>query len=86
VLRSGTSFLDKIFSARLDPRDGLVVVGACSAAMMRRLSPAALELVAAISRPTSIADVIATSPIPNRDCVRLLAGLLRRAVLCRPQA
>jgi hypothetical protein len=81
ALASAIPFLDSIFSARVGPRNATVALGAPTDSVKKRLSLPALELLARIRRPTSIHDVIAESPIPNRDCVRLLAGLLRRKVL-----
>jgi len=81
MLASAIPFLDAIFSARLGPRSGLVRLGAPTDAVKELLSLPALELLSLIARPMPIHDVIAASGVPERDCVRLLAGLLRRKAL-----
>lgn len=78
---SAIPLLDSIFSARVGPRSGLVRLGAPTDSVKRLLSLPALELLSRITKPMPIHDVIAASGIPERDCVRLLAGLLRRKVL-----
>ncbi len=81
AMASAIPFLDSIFSARLGPRSGLVRLGSPTDSVKGRLSFPALELLSLITRPMPIHDVITASSIPERDCVRLLAGLLRRKVL-----
>jgi len=81
TMSSAVPFRDSIFSARLGPRSGLVRLGAPTDSVKGLLSLPALELLSRITRPMPIQDVIDASGIPNRDCVRLLAGLLRRKVL-----
>lgn len=81
TMGSAVPFLDSVFSARLGPRSGLVRLGAPTDAVKRLLSLPALELLSRITRPMPIHDIIAASGVPERDCVRLLAGLLRRKVL-----
>jgi hypothetical protein len=81
TMASATPFLDSIFSARLGPRSGLVRLGAPTDSVKGLLSLPALELLSRVTRPMPIHDVITASGIPERDCVRLLAGLLRRKVL-----
>jgi hypothetical protein len=80
-MASAVPFLDSVFSTRLGPRSGLVRLGAPTDAVKRLLSLPALELLSRITKPMAIHDIIARSGIPERDCVRLLAGLLRRKVL-----
>jgi len=81
TMASAIPFLDSIFSARIGPRSGLVRLGAPTDSVKRLLSLPALELLSRITRPMPIHEVITASSIPERDCVRLLAGLLRRKVL-----
>ena len=81
TMASAVPFLDSVFSARLGPRSGLVRLGAPTDAVKRLLSLPALELLSRITRPMPIHEIIAASRVPQRDCVRLLAGLLRRKVL-----
>lgn len=81
TMSSAVPLLDQIFSARLGPRSGLVRLGAPTDTVKGLLSLPALELLSRIKRPMPIQDVINASGIPERDCVRLLAGLLRRKVL-----
>jgi hypothetical protein len=81
TMSSAIPFLDSIFSARLGPRSGLVRLGAPTDSVKELLSLRALELLSRITKPMPIHDVIAASGIPERDCIRLLAGLLRRKVL-----
>jgi hypothetical protein len=81
TIASAMPFLDSIFSARLGPRSGLVRLGAPTDSVKGLLSLPALELLSRITRPMPIQDVIAASGIPERDCIRLFAGLLRRKVL-----
>lgn len=81
TMASAIPFLDSIFSARLGPRSGLVRLGAPAYSVKRLLSLPALMLLSRITRPMPIHDIITASTIPERDCIRLLAGLLRRKVL-----
>ena len=81
TMASAVPFLDSVFSARLGPRSGLVRLGAPTDAVKRLLSLPALDLLSRITSPMPIHDIIASCGIPERDCVRLLAGLLRRKVL-----
>jgi hypothetical protein len=85
MMASAMPFLDSIFSARLGPRSGLIRLGAPTDSVKGLLSLPALELLSRVTRPMPIHDVIAASSIPERDCVRLLAGLLRRKVLVSRQ-
>jgi hypothetical protein len=73
--------LDAIFEARLGPPGGELVPGPSLDKVRRRLSPRAAELLAHIDRGMTVHEVLETSAIPRRDCVRLLAGLLRRKAL-----
>jgi hypothetical protein len=81
TMGSAIPLLDSIFSARLGPRSGLIRLGAPTDSVKGLLSFPALELLSRITRPMPIHDVMVASGIPDRDCVRLLAGLLRRKVL-----
>lgn len=81
MMASAIPLLDSIFSARVGPRSGLVRLGAPTDSVKGLLSLPALELLSRVTRPMPIQEVIAASCIPERDCVRLLAGLLRRKVI-----
>lgn len=81
ALASGIPMLDAIFEARVGPPDRILAVGPALHELRDKLSPRAAALVATLDEPTPVDELIANSGMPRRDCVRLIAGLLRRGVL-----
>jgi eukaryotic-like serine/threonine-protein kinase len=81
VVASSMPLLDRIFATRVGPLDRLLVVTASSEEIRGKLSPRATQLLSYFGHPISIASALAVSGIPNRDTIRLLAGLLRRGTL-----
>jgi serine/threonine protein kinase len=82
ALASGIRMLDAIFEARVGPPDRKLAVGPALHELRHKLSPRAVELVATVDEPTPVEELVTSSGMPRRDCVRLIAGLLRRGVLC----
>jgi hypothetical protein len=81
ALASGIRMLDAIFEERVGPPDRKLAVGPAFHALRHKLSSRAAELVGTVDEPTPVDELIANSGVPRRDCVRLIAGLLRRGVL-----
>jgi hypothetical protein len=83
ALTSGARMLDAIFEARIGPPDRKLAVGPALHELRHKLSPRAAELVATVTvdEPTPVDELVTNSGMPRRDCVRLIAGLLRRGVL-----
>lgn len=79
VLTTSLVVLDSIFQARVGPPERML--SARRLTETRRLSPGALELLLCMKEPTRVSQVLESSGIPRRDCVRLLAGLLRRRLV-----
>lgn len=81
VVASSMPLLDRIFAARVGSFDQVLVVSPAAEDIRGKLSPRATQLLAYFGHPISIASAIAVSGLPNRDTIRLLAGLLRRGAL-----
>lgn len=81
VLASGLPLLDTIFEARVAAAGTHLGKGPAINTTLRFLSPRAAQLLAHIDHGMSVHDILRTSGIPRRDCIRLLAGLLRRGAL-----
>ena len=75
--------LDAIFKARLGPLDGHLVEGPMTESLRDQLSASAAELLGRVRGHVRVGDLVARSGIPRRDCIRLIAGLLRRGALVR---
>jgi hypothetical protein len=73
--------LDAIFEARVNPMDQYLARAPLTDGLKRHLSPCAAGLLFRIESPTKVRDIVGESGIPRRDCIRLVAGLLRRGVL-----
>jgi hypothetical protein len=81
VVASSIPLLDRIFATRVGPLDRVLVVTASAEEIRGKLSPRATQLLTYFGHPISIASALAVSGMPNRDTIRLLAGLLRRGAL-----
>jgi hypothetical protein len=81
AVASGMPMLDAIFETRVGPPDRKLVVGPAFDEMRHKLSPRAADLVRTVDEPMSVDELLTNSGMPRRDCVRLIAGLLRRGVL-----
>jgi len=81
AVASGIPMLDAIFEARVGPPDRKLAVGPALHELRHKLSPRAADLVATVDEPTPVDELVTNSGMPRRDCVRLIAGLLRRGVL-----
>lgn len=81
VLTSSARVLEAIFQARVGPPERMLAARPLTPNDTRRLSPRALELLACVSEPAPVVRILEVASIPRRDCVRLLAGLLRRGLL-----
>lgn len=81
VLTNSLVVLDSIFQARVGSPERVLSARYLTDSESRRLSPKALELLRYMKEPTCVSQVLETSGIPRRDCVRLLAGLLRRRLI-----
>jgi hypothetical protein len=75
--------LDAIFKARLGPLDGHLAEGPMTESLRDQLSASAAELLGRVRGHVRVGDLVARSGIPRRDCIRLIAGLLRRGALVR---
>ena len=81
AVASNMALLDGIFEARVGPIDQYLTSPPMSQRLRSQLSPCAAELVARVEGPVRVRDIVKQSGIPRRDCMRLIAGLLRRGAL-----
>lgn len=81
TLASRMPLLDEIFDARVRALGNAVRVRPISDPTNRRLSPRARQILALAETPTEVERILRDSGIPERDCTRLLASLLRRGIL-----
>lgn len=80
AIAAGMPLVDRVFAAIVGPLDGLVVAAADDEAQAR-LSPRAASVLASVTEPMTIAEVLSASALPTRDCIRVLASLLRSRAL-----
>lgn len=80
---TGMPLIDRVFAALVGPLDGLLARAEPAGAAPRPMSPRASSVFALLERPMTVAEVLETSLVPTRDCIRVLAGLLRSRILVR---
>lgn len=81
AILAGMPLIDREFAALVGPLDGLVAAADESTEPARPLSPRASAVLASVDHPMTVAEVLAGSPLPTRDCIRVLAALLRSRAL-----
>lgn len=81
VVASSMPLLDKIFAERVGSFERVLVATPTAEEIRGKLSPRATQLLTYFGHPISIASAVAVSGMPNRDTIRLMAGLLRRGAL-----
>lgn len=80
---TGMPLIDRVFAALVGPLDGLLARAEPSDEAPRPMSPRASSVFALLERPMTVAELLETSQIPTRDCIRVLAALLRSRILVR---
>jgi hypothetical protein len=81
VVASSMPLLDRIFATRVGSLERVLVATPTADEIRGKLSPRATQLLTYFGHPISIASALAVSSMPNRDTIRLLAGLLQRGAL-----
>jgi hypothetical protein len=81
VISAGMPLIDRVFAAIVGPLDGVVAAAADASALEAQLSPRAASVLAHIEKPMTVAEVLSASTLPTRDCIRVLASLLRKRAL-----
>jgi hypothetical protein len=81
AIATGMPLIDRVFAAMVGPLDGLVARAAAVDGSHRPMSPRASGVLALLERPLTVAEVLEASRLPTRDCIRVLAALLRGRAL-----
>jgi hypothetical protein len=81
AIAAGMPLIDRVFAAMVGPLDGLIAPASEAKGPDRPMSPRASSVFALVERPMTVAEILETSLLPTRDCIRVLAALLRSGSL-----